>query len=268
MAMNSLINPRETSSLTNPAVAKIRWSGKAESVKDSSTGQISKEGGTIYTINKIGEGEYERVDLGIPFVIYPLGETMSVGGGTYQQNRVTSSEFCDWDEPIKVYNQIEGEDKGNTVATGLYTNIKEDIKQKYNAKLLHSLYGIAKMPDHDEPVLIRFEYGTSVAMALDTLKKSVGSANFFEKPLLITAVEYKKQGSVDYAVPVFKQGDPYDDESRKKLEEFAKIVVEYGQKLRDRNMGNSTNDTQDYSQERPEGVDDNDDKIDLADLPF
>lgn len=284
--MRTMLNPG--SQLSNPAERYLRWNGRVDTVKDKSTGAVEKEGGYLYYDDK--DNDYETVKLELPFTIYPIGESMSIQGGVYdganQANNtfLSSSEFGGWDEPIKVYERHIGDTNGAVVARGTWEEIKDTVKA-HNGKVRTNLYGVTKIGD--KTMIVRLELGGASGRALSDIRRKAGS-QFYNAPLIISGVEYKVHGSVDYAVPKFAQGETYTEEAVKAIEEFAKVIAEYGNALRDRNLQNAgklviTDETSDadydvaMSQEavsddgsqEPVTTEQNDsDNIDLSDLPF
>ena len=276
--MRTMLNPG--SSLANPAERFLRWSGKAETVKDKATGNVEKEGGYLYYDDK--DNDYETVKLDLPFTLYPLGESMSIQGGVYDPANksnntfVSSSEFGSWDEPVTVYERHPGDERGAVIARGTWEEIKDTVKA-HAGKVRTNLYAIAEI--NGERTIVRFEASGSASRALSDIRKKAG-ASFYNQPLIISGVEYKTNGTVHYAAPKFTQGEPYDESATKGLEEYAKVLVEYGNGLRDKNLARAnqmtiTDETSDEDYERemsqgdaPEEESQENGQIDLSEVPF
>lgn len=235
--MRTMLNPG--SQLSNPAEYYLQWSGKVEKIKDTD-GNINKEGGFLFWKDR--DNDYSPVEIKLPFVCYPLGESMSITGGIYDPNGsstfVSSNEFGDWNETITVYERETGSSSGTRIARGNWQDIKDTIKA-HGGKLQTNLYVLAKInPDDKNPVIMRLQLKGGASFALSALRKKEGK-NFYNQQLKVTGAEYKINGTVDYAVPVFEAGDPYDDDTIKGLQEYAAQINEYGQALAARNQESS-----------------------------
>lgn len=229
--MRTMLNPG--SQLSNPAEYFINWSGKVEKIKNSK-GEIEKEGGFFFW--KDADNEYAPVKLETPAVFYPLGESMSITGGIYDAATnsgtfLSSNEFGDWAETITVYEKEPG---GNSqrIARGPWADIKDVVKE-HGGKIQTNLYALAKIKG-DDPSIVRLQIKGGSSYALSNFRKKQGK-NFYEQTLRVTGAEFRVNGVVDYAVPVFEAGDRYDEETVKALQEYAKIISEYGQALAARN---------------------------------
>lgn len=280
--MRTMLNPGST--LSNPAERFLRWSGKAEAVKDKEAGKVEYEGGYLFYDDK--DNDYETVKIDLPLTLYPLGESMSIQGGVYDPTNksnntfVTSSEFGSWDEPITVYERHAGDERSAVIARGLWEDIKDTVKA-HAGKVRTNLYAITEL--NGKRVIVRFEAVGSASRALGDIRRKAG-ASFYNQPLIIAGVEYKVNGATHYAAPKIQQGEPYDENAVKGLEEYAKTLVEYGNALRDRNMEKASQMTitdetsdEDYEREMSQGEApeegsqepaEDDDKIDLSDVPF
>lgn len=274
--MKTMLNPG--SSLSNPAERFLQWNGKAESVKIKGSDEVEKEGGFLYYQDK--DNDYEVVKLKLPFVIYPLGESMSIEGGMYDATNkanntfISSNEFGGWDEPITVYERHIGDDHGVVIARGTYQDIKETVKA-HKGKVRTNLYGLCSFSD--KKIIVRLQLGRSAGRALSDFRRKLG-ASFYERPLIITGTEYKTTGSSEYAVPKFSSGEPYDDAAIKGLEDYAKTISEYGNALQQKNLNSAnqtviTDETSDEEYEKemskePEASAEEEQAIDLSGVPF
>lgn len=275
--MKTMLNPG--SSLSNPAERFLRWNGKVEKVKDTD-GNINKEGGYLYYDDK--DNDYETVKLELPMMFYPLGESMSIQGGVYDAANksnntfLSSSEFGGWDEPITVYERHIGDDRGEVIARGTYQDIKDTLKN-HKGKVRTNLYALCLI--NNEKTLVRLELGGGAGRALSDFRKKQG-ADFYNHPLVIKGIEYKVNGATDYAVPQFGAGEPYDEAATKGLEEYAKVISEYGNALQEKNLTNAsraviTDETSDeeYQKEMQKDAEEkeaesNEPEINLSDVPF
>lgn len=229
--MRTILNPG--SQLSNPAEYFVSWSGKVEKVKNTK-GEIEKEGGFFFW--KDQDNDYAPVALSMPMILYPIGESMSITGGIYDASTksgtfLSSNEFGGWDETITVYEKESGASSSDRIARGQWQDIKDTIKA-HGGKIQTNLYVVAKIGD--EPTIVRFQMKGAASMALSRFRKNQGK-KFYEQALKWTGVEYKVNGSVDYAAPKFEAGDAYSDSDLKNLEGYAKIISEYGQALAARN---------------------------------
>ena len=277
--MRTMLNPG--SSLSNPAERFLRWSGKTEIFKDKETGKIEYEGGFVYYDDK--DNDYETVKLAMPLVLYPLGEAMSIYGGVFDAANksantfLNSSEFASWDEPITVYERGVGDERGAIIARGLWEDIKTTVKA-HNGKVRTNLYALTEL--NGERVIVRFEASGSASRALSDIRRKAG-ASFYNRPLIISGVEYKVNGSVHYAAPVFTKGEAYDEATIEGLTPYATTISEYGNALRDKNMAKNsqmtiTDETSDEDYDKAVAQDgdaevipeDVDKLLDLSDVPF
>lgn len=229
--MRTILNPGNQ--LSNPAEYYVSWSGKVEKVKNTK-GEIEKEGG--YFFWKDQDNDYAPVALSTPMIMYPIGESMSITGGIYDGASnsgtfLSSNEFGGWDETITVYEKESGASSSDRIARGQWQDIKDTVKA-HGGKIQTNLYVVAKIGD--EPSIVRLQVKGAASMALGKFRKNQGK-KFYEQALKWTGVEYRVNGSVDYAAPKFEAGDAYTETELNSLQEYAKIISEYGQALAARN---------------------------------
>lgn len=233
--MRTSLNPG--SFLTNPADFFIKWNGAVEKLK-TADGSIEQTGGFLYYAD--ADHDYEKVQLPMPFEVYPIGESYSIAGGVYDPNganstMVSSTEFGGWDEPFKVYERHPGDTNGTLIAEGKWEDINETIKA-HKGKLQTNLYAVAKI-DNDYR-MVRIQLTGAGSFALSAYRKKARSS-YFNQPMKFTGAEYKVNGTVTYAAPVIDAGDSYDPEFIKRvIEPFAKEINEYGNALAERNRSN------------------------------